>query len=172
MDDLYDDYASYEEDEKEQRPRDPKVDAAKQGLMARLFTAEPERVFYGRQIEVRFEEDFYHWITDKALRELVDENKIQSTKVQVGEGLNLRFYWSKGNRYWKRQAGGIQKLVEEYSRPQFTSALGSQGETMFDAALPTAGFLPTARKVRAYNSRQWTKTGHDLDRVFERDGVA
>jgi hypothetical protein len=43
---------------------------------------------------------------------------------------------------------------------------------MFDAALPTAGFLPTGRKVRSYGTAEWTETKHDLDRVFERDGVA
>ena len=43
---------------------------------------------------------------------------------------------------------------------------------MFEAALPTVGFLPTARKVKAYNGKEWKETEHDLDRVFERDGIA
>ena len=43
---------------------------------------------------------------------------------------------------------------------------------MFDAALASVGFLPTARKVRTYAGRVWAATEHDLDRVFERDGVA
>ena len=42
---------------------------------------------------------------------------------------------------------------------------------MFDAALPTVGFLPKAKKVRAYGGREWTLTGHDLDRVYARNGV-
>ena len=43
---------------------------------------------------------------------------------------------------------------------------------MFDAALPTVGFLPTGRKVTSYNGKEWTESKHDLDRVFERDGIA
>jgi hypothetical protein len=42
---------------------------------------------------------------------------------------------------------------------------------MFDAALPKVGFIPAAANVKQYRGRTWTKTGHDLDRVFERDGI-
>ncbi len=42
---------------------------------------------------------------------------------------------------------------------------------MFDAALPRFGFMPKGQKVRSYGGREWTETGHDLDRVFERDGI-
>lgn len=42
---------------------------------------------------------------------------------------------------------------------------------MFDAALPTGGFMPRAKDVREYEGRKWEQTAHDLDRVFERDGV-
>ena len=43
---------------------------------------------------------------------------------------------------------------------------------LFEAALAGAEFKPVARKVRAYAGKTWTDTGHDLDRVFERDGIA
>ena len=59
-----------------------------------------------------------------------------------------------------------------YSDSMFTRALGHHGEMMFDAALPTEGFLPKAKKVRAYAGREWLLTPHDLDRVYERDGIA
>ena len=41
---------------------------------------------------------------------------------------------------------------------------------MFDAALPTAGFLPCGRAVRAFNGKEWVGSRHDLDRVFSRGG--
>ncbi len=34
------------------------------------------------------------------------------------------------------------------------------------------GFVPRGRDVNAWNNRVWERSGHDLDRVFERDGVA
>ena len=60
----------------------------------------------------------------------------------------------------------------QFSAPAFTAGLGAQGELLFDAALPTVGFLPTGRKVRSYKEKEWRETEHDLDRVFERDGAA
>lgn len=42
---------------------------------------------------------------------------------------------------------------------------------MFDAALPTVGFMPKGKDVRDYGGGKWEKTGHDLDRVFEYEGV-
>ena len=34
------------------------------------------------------------------------------------------------------------------------------------------GFLPTARNVKTYKGKEWKETDQDLDRVFERDGIA
>jgi len=43
---------------------------------------------------------------------------------------------------------------------------------MFDAAMATGGFLPTAKNVRSFRGKTWTQTEHNLDRIFERDGTA
>lgn len=84
----------------------------------------------------------------------------------------IAFYRSTSYRYWKRDADETVKRVSRFSDSQFTYALGAQGELMFDAALPTVGFMPTGLKVRTHRGMQWTETKHDLDRAFEREGVA
>src|SRR5262250_616192 len=58
-----------------------------------------------------------------------------------------------------------------FSDESFTDGLGAQGELMFEAALGSAGFRALGRKVRSYGGKNWTATGHDLDCVFERDGI-
>lgn len=170
---MYDyDYEDYvpEEEEVAERPRDPKTDEAKQKVRE-LFEQQPSRVFYQRQIEVLLEKGIFHWITFRALGELVEEGDLESElRPFGGSGAKIRFYWSAGERYWKRKAARIGKLVSEFS--QLGRPIGIHGETMFDAALPPFGFMPKGRKVREYGGRQWTETGHDLDRVFERDGIA
>jgi hypothetical protein len=65
----------------------------------------------------------------------------------------------------------MRTLIQEFSQPTLTRAFGLQAEVLFDAAFARAGFLPTAQDVRAYAGREWTRTGHDLDRLYERDGV-
>ena len=161
-----------------ERRRDRRTDDAKAAVLE-LLEANPQRVFYGRQIEVLLERQFFHWITARGLNEAVLEGRIQSfTSPLMGEGpvtANMpliRFFWSRRNRYWRRQAEAVRRLVREFSRPECGRALGHHGEQMFDAALPRAGFMPRGRNVRQYGDKKWTETGHDLDRVFERDGIA
>jgi predicted RecB family endonuclease len=51
-------------------------------------------------------------------------------------------------------------------RPQ-----GDHAETLFDAALPAFGFMPQGRAVTSFKRKTYSMTGHNLDRIFERDGV-
>jgi hypothetical protein len=85
---------------------------------------------------------------------------------------HITFFRAKGYRFWKRQATEIKDLVLQFSDPVFTAAVGKHGEQMFDAALPAFGFMPTGRKVRSHGGKTWNESGHDLDRVFERDGIS
>ena len=131
----------------------------------------PQEVFYEKQIEVFFEREYFHWITTKALKGLRGSRKVES-ELQVLENVgHLRFYFHRRNRYWRRKAAEIKRLVQQFSTPEFTAALGQQGELHIDAGLPTVGFHPRGMNVREFQGRVWTKTGHNLDRIFERDGI-
>jgi hypothetical protein len=129
--------------------RDGFVDLAKTDL-AKLFEEEPEAVFYQRQLQVMFEGKYFHWITVRALSELVQEGKLAAEVVPLAGTGVIAFYRATTYRYWKRDADEIVKLVSKFSDSSFTYALGAQGEAMFDAALPTVGFMPTGWKVRSY----------------------
>jgi hypothetical protein len=166
----------------EERPRDAVVDQAKDAIRA-FFDQERANVFYKQQLEVIFEDDvkdekgnrrrgFFHWVTSRALSELATEGHIAAEReILPGIGA-IVLYHATTHRYWRRQAQDVIALVGQFSAPAFTAGLGAQGELMFDAALPTVGFLPTARKVKAYGGKEWKETDHDLDRVFSRDGVS
>jgi hypothetical protein len=160
-----------EREEAEDRPRDGYVDLAKASLKA-FFSDNPESVFYQRQLQVMLEGKYFHWITVRALVELVQEGIIAEERLAVPNiGGEIVLYRLSSYRYWRRDAEEIAKLVNRFSDPEFTKAVGTHGEMMFDAALPTVGFLPKGVKVRQYRNEEWTKTKHDLDRVFERDGI-
>jgi hypothetical protein len=171
IDDTPDDWPEPDVDIVEAEPRhDPKVDEASGKLLV-FIESNPGEVFYEMQLEVLFEDDYFHWITTKALAQLRDSRKIGSS-LEVLNGVGrIRFYFHIKNRYWKRKASEVRKLVEQFSEPAFTSALGNQGELLVDAALPSVGFLPKARNVNGFAGVQWTETKHNLDRIFEKDGV-
>jgi hypothetical protein len=139
--------------------------------LTQFFAQESEAVFYQRQLQVIFEDKYFHWITVRALTELVQEGKIVTDTLPLlpdSEATSgfITFYRSNTHRYWKREADEIVKLVYRFSDSAFTSALGAQGETMFDAALPTGGFMPLGRKVRSHRGMEWKETKHDLVQVF------
>jgi hypothetical protein len=160
-----------EDAEPPQRERDAVVDEAKKTLID-FFSERTTAVFYQRQLQVIFEGKYFHWITAYALSELVAEGYIAAEALALPNTGSITVYRAKTHRYWRRQASDLVNLVSQFSHDSFTSALGRHGESMFDAALPTAGFMPTARETRFYKDQKWTETEHDLDRIFERDGIA
>lgn len=159
--------------------RDPQTDTAK-AFLQRFFNDHTEEVFYERQLLIWFEDGkhegipkdgFFHWITGRALHELRDEQQIASDVEELSTGTRIRFYRHKRHRFWKRDAARIKSMVQEFSTERMAKALGRHGEQMFDAALPRFGFTPVGVNVKSFGGRQWTDTKHDLDRVFQRDGV-
>lgn len=80
-------YYDYDTDY-EELPRDPKTDEAKQRLIE-FFRQRPTDVFYLQQLKVRFEREFFHWITGRALGELVAEGRIYSQRLELQENTTL-----------------------------------------------------------------------------------
>lgn len=151
-------------------PNDPAVIRAADKLR-RFFEDHPEDVYYETQLCIFFEKDFFHWVTARALKELRENREIGSELQEKPPNVTLRFFFHRRNRYWRRRAAEIRKLVQIFSAQSFTESIGLQGESMIDAGFPRVGFLPVASNVRAWRDKTWTKTGHDLDRIFTRDGL-
>lgn len=157
----------YEDVDKE----DPAVAAVSEKLRA-LFDEQPDAVFYETQLAVMFERDFFHWVTSRALKELRLADQLGSELQPLVDPTKIRFYFHRRNRYWRRRASEIKKLVSTFSEPSFARSLGLQGKAMIDGGFPRAGFMPRSSNVREWKGMKWSKTGHDLDRVFEREGLA
>jgi hypothetical protein len=166
-----DDYEFGEEpsDPERFRSHDPKVDEAKAAIMER-YLGEGKRVFYSRQIEVGLEREFFHWITSRALEELVQERAIQFSEEQL-EHHRANFYYPLRHRYPRRQIGETIRLIAEFSDPVFTRAVGHHGEMLVSSSIARIGFRILDQKVRRVDGVPWTRTNHDLDFLIEGDGV-
>jgi hypothetical protein len=57
--------------------KDTEEDKARARLLAN-FEDNLERVFYSRQLEVLFEREYFHWVTNRALRGLIEEGRVHS----------------------------------------------------------------------------------------------
>ncbi len=169
MSEYYDD----ENDESvlEVENEDPVLETARERL-AEFFDQNRDGVFYSRQLEVRFEREFFHWITNRAIRDLVDDDELMIERHELeAEGV-VDVLWHPKCRYYRRASKNLVDLVNEYSDPVIGAALGLQGEAMVLEGFASQGFLMRGRETKSHGGRDWQETGHDLDFIFERDGVA
>lgn len=163
------DYWGDEEPEWEP-PRDTKIDQAKAVLLDRFFRSDMQAVYYGRQLEIALEKPFFHWITGNALTELRAQGTVAHVEEIAGP-FRANFYWPRKHRYPRKQIRGHRSLIERFSSPVFTAALGDTGEQLIDAGFARIGFRILQKKVKEVDGREWPVSGHDLDRLVVRDGV-
>lgn len=151
-------------------PPDPKEIEAREEL-EEFFDKNREKVFYSRQLEVKFEDKYFHWVTNRALKNLVNDGqiKLESRDLKYGSSINL--LWHKSYRYYKTSAKNIVQLVEEYSDPAMTEAIGYQGESLVVNGFTRFQFIMEGQNTRKFQGKEWIATGHDLDFIFGRDSL-
>jgi hypothetical protein len=152
-----------------ERGPDPRQEEAREAL-ERFFNDNRERVFFSRQVEVLFEGSFFHWVTNRALHDLLDVGVLSSEMRRLKWGGSIHLLWHRGYRYYKRSATRVVELVEEYSDPNVGGALGLQGESIVLEGFARERFVLMGREVNKWGERVWTQSEHDLDFVFEREG--
>jgi hypothetical protein len=155
--------------EEEERPPDL-VELEAVDALRVFFEANRKAVFSSRQVEVRFEDKYFHWITHRALKVLAEERHIRLEQRMLSYGAAINFVWHRANRYTERQVKEVLALVEKYSELDFTRALGNTGELLVSDGFGRFGFAQRGRNTREFEGRRWTKTDHNLDFLFERDG--
>lgn len=166
-----DGYFDQNEPEEDDREPDPVEKDAVDSLRA-FFDVNRDRVFCSRHIEVAFEDRFFHWITHRVLKILASEGSIILEQRRLSYGAPINVVWDRRNRYTRRPIKEALALVEQYSHPDFTVALGNTGELLVSDGFGRFGFAQKGRHVREFGRKRWIKTEHNLDFVFERDGRA
>jgi len=96
---------------------------------------------------------------------------LRSEERKLSWGGSIVLAWHRSCRYYKRSGTHLVRLVEEYANPNIGGALGLHGELMVLEGFARSQFVMKGRKTRKYKDREWTRTGHDLDFIFERDSV-
>jgi hypothetical protein len=154
-----------------ERPPDPRQEEARDYLRD-FFEKNKERVFFSKQLEVRNEGRYFHWITYRAIRELEAEGLLNGEWRKLPGASSIRLLWHKTLRYYKREANRVAKVVEEYANPNIGASIGLHGEMMVLEAFARSEFVMRGRDVRSYGGKTWDNSEHNLDFIFERDGIA
>ena len=119
------------------------------------------------QLEVLFEDDYFHWRTSDALIQLRREGFLSDRVVEIPNSIRLVVLWRRNVRYVERSIQDHLALVEAYSSPSMSRASGDYAEILVDLGLTRLGLHQAARNTRSYQGRTWEKTEHDLDFIFE-----
>ena len=160
------DFEDYEAEEAREDAYEEEV----RGKLLEMFEGS-NKVFFSRQLEITFEKDYIHWVTNRAIRALVLDRRVKDEKRRLMFGSDIHLLWHPRFRYYKREAAALVKLVEEYSSPSISGALGDHGEMMALEGFARHQFVMQGRNTRSFQGREWSATGHDLDFIFERDGI-
>ena len=141
--------------------------------LIQFFKEHRGQVFFSRQLEVRYERDYFHWITNRALRDLEAMGLVRSEWRTLRSGGKLKLLWHRSYRFYRRSAARVISLVEEYADPNIGASLGLQGEMLVLEGFARLAFVMRGRDVQAYGWRQWQESGQDQRgfNLFERDGI-
>jgi len=163
----------------EEEWEDEYVEDAKVALRA-FFTERDQEVFYLKQLEVLFErppvagmkKPPFHWVTARAVDDLVDEGLVRPEVVPLQGETRAKFVFNRRHRYYKRQIEKSVAIIRDYSRPEIASACGEQADVLFLNALVKRGFLWAGEDTNEYRGKKWVETNHNLDFIVERDSRA
>src|ERR671939_419793 len=94
------------------RPPDPKEVEARDYLRE-VFENKRERVVFSRQLEVQLEHKYFHWIRNRAIRNLAfGEGLLKTETRKLPRAGSVRLYWHKSFRYYKREANRIAQVID------------------------------------------------------------
>ena len=155
----FDDHDFYEGPEEYDRTEPDEYFIGVQEGIKEIYEADRESVFYLRQLQVKFEKQYFHWITNNALEGLIKINHLRDIRIDTGKGTSTRFFVHKTNRYPKRRINEIGKIIKEYSQDHITRSCGHRAEDLFCASLAMKGFMPIAKKLKSIEERNGKKLG-------------
>ncbi len=130
----------------------------------------PNFVYHIGQLEVLFEDRYFHFRTNKAVRRLRNEGFLADREVKI-DGTSAILVWRHNVRYMSRLAAEHEQLIQQYSSETMNKATGDYAETLTLLGLSRLHFDLIARNSREYRGVAWDVTEHDLDFILEKDGV-
>jgi len=103
---------------------------------------------------------------------LIAEGIVKTESRQLNFGGQIKLLWHRSHRYYKRDAKKVISLVEEYGSPNIGAALGLHGEQMVLGGFARRQFVLRGHNTKRHMDKEWTKSNHNIDFIFERDNTA
>ncbi|MBL7068606.1 MAG: hypothetical protein ISS34_01935 [Candidatus Omnitrophica bacterium] len=162
----------YEEDREDYRP-DPYFLRARKGI-EKLYEKDTDAVYYLRQLQLKQEDNYFHWITYNALVSLQRDGTLKKIVEPVkisNRTIHPHFLAHRANRYPRRKINEMVKIIAELSDNAITWGCGNRAELLFHEGITSRGFASVGKESQEYKGRKWIKTNHNFDYIFEKDGI-
>lgn len=141
---------------------------------SKSISCNKDSLFYKKQIQVIFEEEYPHDVTGKAVNELISEGFLKDEHRKFGPENNVPiiFVYRKGRRWIAQEAKQRINIVEKYSDDELNNGCGKYVESLFEHLFEKNGFKIIDREVNSYRGAIWKRSARDLDFIIEKDGVS
>src|SRR6266566_2046578 len=71
-------------------------------VLTEFFETNSNQVFFANQLAIKHEDRFFHWITSRALSDLIEQGLVRTEKRKLAIGSELKLLWHRSHRYYKR----------------------------------------------------------------------
>ena len=90
----------------------------------------PDSVYHVSQLEVLFEDKYFHWHTSAAVRDLRASGFLSARSVPIHRTQAIVVWRKRNNRYVQRKIRSHTRIIGEYSADTLNKATGDYAETL------------------------------------------
>jgi hypothetical protein len=121
----------------------------------------PNSPYHRKQIEILFEGKYDHWDTNAAV-----DNLVLNGFLKIKPYGKANFVFKAEMRYYLREVKRRARIIEAYSNPTITAAVGNWGERLVEYMFLLNGFEILARNANRFRGKTWTNTNENLDFII------
>ena len=127
----------------------------------------PNSPYHRKQIEVLFEDKYFHWVTSRAVNELIKEGFLKQEKSGLAH-----FVYRADVRVTENDINMRIETIKKYSDSAIVRGVGAYAELLYRFLFGVCGFEIVGENTNEYEGRKWTKTNHNLDYVVKKGSMA
>jgi len=129
-------------------------------------------VFYKKQIQVVFEDQYPHDVTGKAVNELIEDKFLKAETRAFGKNMHVIFVYRHNVRYTAMAIKIRIKILERFSDDEVNDGVGKYAEILFGHMFERNQFKIIGRNTNTFRSKAWSESDKNLDFIIEKDGIS
>lgn len=126
----------------------------------------PNSPYHRKQIEVIFEDKYFHWVTSRAINELIEEGFLKLQKRGPAH-----FVYRADAGVTENEINLRIEAIRKYSDPFIVRGIGAYAELLYQFLFRVCGFEIVGENTNEYAGRKWTKTNHNLDYIVKKGSM-